>query len=301
MRTHLALTSLSLLLVHCSSGASATSPLLDPTADDGSDAGGSARAPDPGAPRGGGAGDDAGAQPPAPDAAPACMKGALKPSQVVMLGDSYLDPTFSNAALDLFADAQKAGSLGAKDTYRHYYLGGAAMSGGSFQLNIPYQYEQMAKKDDPNIDTIVMDGGGNDVLINDRSCLTQAPPQNAGCAKTVDAALGRAKQLLDEMATDGVKHVVYFFYPHLDPTKTDGFLFGGAPAVNDTLDYAYPLARAMCEGATMPKCVFVDTRPAFAGHTADYIKSDNVHPTPAGAQVIADLVWQAMVDNCIAQ
>ncbi|MGO9836108.1 MAG: hypothetical protein ACLP1X_18045, partial [Polyangiaceae bacterium] len=92
-----------------------------------------------------------------------------------------------------------------------------------------------------------------------------------------------------------------------------------APTVNDTLDYAYPLAESVCCGAAFTstatnyyctgqpvpgsntKCVFVDTRPAFEGHIADYIKSDNVHPTPVGAQVIANLVWNAMKANCIAQ
>ena len=89
-----------------------------------------------------------------------------------------------------------------------------------------------------------------------------------------------------------------------------------APEVNATLDYAYPLAEQICCGSSFTatatsntcagntagtQCTFVDTRPAFEGHIADYIKSDHVHPTPAGSQVIADLVWNAMVDNCVAQ
>jgi len=251
----------------------------------------------------------------------ACVKGRVTPNQVVMIGDSYLDPTFSDASLDLFADAQMAGSLPANTTYRHYYQGGAAMNNGALQFNIPYQYESQAKTDlavmrPTDIDTIIMDGGGNDVLIDEQSCLTSAPPGNTSCTSEIQGVVARATSLLQEMASNGVKHIVYFFYPHLDPAG-GGLLPTPAPDVNVTLDYAYPLAEQLCCGASFTsstksytcsgkiagtQCTFIDMRPAFEGHVADYIKTtDHVHPTPAGAQVIADLIWQTMVSGCIAQ
>jgi hypothetical protein len=250
-----------------------------------------------------------------------CVKGQVPPNRVVMIGDSYLDPANSNAALDVFTDAQKAGSLAANTTYRHYYQGGAAMNYGARQLNIPYQYESEAKTDaavtnPAAIDTIIMDGGGNDFLIDNPSCLTTPPPGNTTCAAAITGTVNRASQLLQEMASNGVKHIVYFFYPHLDPAG-GGILPTPAPGVNPTLDYEYSLAEPICCGSSFTstttsytcsgntsgaQCIFVDTRPAFEGHTGDYIKStDHVHPTPAGAQVIADLVWKAMSDYCIAQ
>jgi hypothetical protein len=257
----------------------------------------------------------------APTPPPNCVKGQVTPNQVVLIGDSYLDPAYSNAALDLYADAQTAGSLPSNTTYRHYYQGGAAMNNGSLQFNIPYQYETQALMDlsvmnPTDIDTIVMDGGGNDVLIDDQSCLTSAPPGNTGCVSEIQGVVTRATSLLQEMASKGVKHIVYFFYPHLDPAG-GGILPTPAPDVNVTLDYAYPLAEELCCGTTFTasttsytctgnttgtQCTFIDTRPAFEGHVADYIKTtDHVHPTPAGAQVIADLIWATMVNNCIAQ
>jgi lysophospholipase L1-like esterase len=237
-----------------------------------------------------------------------CPKGQVTPNRVVMIGDSYLDPSFSNAALDIFADAQMSGALPANTTYRHYYQGGASMSSGALQFNIPYQYESEALLDPTvsnpsSIDTIIMDGGGNDVLINDRSCLTQAPPANTGCVNTIQGVVSRATSLMQEMGRNGVKNVVYFFYPHLDPAG-GGLLPTPAPGVNDTLDYAYPLAQQLCAAAPQggPRCFFIDLRPAFEGHIADYINpNDHVHPTPAGAKVIADLVWQTMESHCIAQ
>jgi hypothetical protein len=252
-----------------------------------------------------------------------CATGQVTPDQVVMLGDSYLDPAWSNAALDLFADARDAGSLAASATYRHYYIGGASMAWGNpnTQFYIPYQYDPMAKTDwsvmsPTDIKVVIMDGGGNDVLIGNSSCEQTAPPANTSCVTTIQNAIDKARSEMQLMASDGVKSIVFFFYPHLDPAG-GGILTTPAPAVNDTLDYAYPLAEQVCCGTTFTssasrytcagepvagtKCVFVDTRPAFEGHTADYIKSDHVHPTPAGAQVLADLLWNAMKDHCVAQ
>ena len=304
-----------------------------PTSDDASFGSDEASSPGTGSPGSGGAdanpggsSDDAGEDAPVavtttPTLPAGCVTGQVTANQVVMIGDSYLDPAYSNAALDLFANAQMAGSLPANTTYRHYYQGGAAMNNGSLQFNIPYQYENEALTDlsvmnPATIDTIIMDGGGNDVLIDDQSCLTSGPPGNTGCVTEIQGVVTRATSLLQEMAGKGVKHIVYFFYPHLDPAG-GGLLPTPAPDVNVTLDYAYPLAEQLCCGTTFTstatsytcsgnttgtQCVFIDTRPAFEGHVADYIKTtDHVHPTPAGAQVIANLIWATMMNNCIAQ
>jgi lysophospholipase L1-like esterase len=249
-----------------------------------------------------------------------CVKGKVMPSEVVMLGDSYLDPAYSNAGLDFYADAQSAGALAANTTYRHYYQGGASMNNGALQFNIPYQYETQALTDGAaampkDIQVIVMDGGGNDVLINDRSCLTSPPPGNTGCVSTIQGVITRTTSLLQEMASNGTKNIIFFFYPHLDPNG--GGLLPSPNTVNETLDYAYPLAEQICCGSSFTStaenptcsgmvgnatCTFVDTRPAFGNNWSTLIKtSDYVHPTPAGAQIIADLLWKTMTDHCIAQ
>jgi hypothetical protein len=173
---------------------------------------------------------------------------------------------------------------------RRYDVSGANMT----QIATQYTTAHMA---DPDIDTIIMDGGGNDVLLGDRSCLTTAPPANTSCANTIMTALGIAKTAIAQMHTDGVKHVVYFFYPHVETTGL------GGPAVNDTLDWAYPLAKAACE--TSPECVFVDTRASWGDMQAMYIDpllGLNVHPNDAGSAALVDLaIWPAMVSSCSAQ
>jgi hypothetical protein len=60
-----------------------------------------------------------------------CAAESVAPDEVVMLGDSYYDPFFSQAAVDLYADAQDSGALPPGTTYRHYYQGGASMNAGA--------------------------------------------------------------------------------------------------------------------------------------------------------------------------
>jgi lysophospholipase L1-like esterase len=240
------------------------------------------------------------------------VKGQVTPNEVAMLGDSYMDPLNGGVGPAIMTAA-------GNKMYRAYYHSAAAMNYGSGILNIPYQFETSALMDTlvqnpTDIKVVIMDGGGNDVLIDNNTCLTKAPP-DATCSMAIDASVARAKTLLQEMATKGVQHIVYFYYPHLDPNG-GGLLGTTAPDVNLWLDYALPGAEDSCCGTHFMStaqnyscrgngpgtdCVMIDTIPAFTGHLTDYIQSDHVHPTAAGAKVIADLVWKAMVDNCIAQ
>jgi len=253
------------------------------------------------------AGVEAGAE--AGNDASTCPKSMTPACQVVMLGDSYLDPLFSATGTDIVADAQNAGALPPNVAYRHYYQGGAALNSGNGPLYIPFQYEMLALMDvtvpnPSNIDTIIMNGGAGDFLLGDRTCLFSPPPfgdggvRSASCDSTIQGAMNRLTTLMQDMAQKGVKHIVFFFYPHLDPNG-GGLLTTPAPAVNDTIDYAAAQAQQVCESVS--QCVFVDSRPAFEGQIAQYISGDHINPSAAGAQVLADLVWQTMVAHCIAQ
>jgi hypothetical protein len=224
-----------------------------------------------------------------------------------MLGDSYLDLGNVGPTIQKVANA----------TYRTYYLLGAALNYGSGQFNIPYQFDSMAVTDNPDIKVVITDGGGNDVLIDNRQCLTTPVQGDTQCHMAIDASVAAAQMLEQDMASKGVKHVVYFFYPHVDTTAT----FTG-PNANDWLDYAYPKAAATCCGAggvptgtddltchgtaSGVDCVFVDTRPEFVGHNdptnqSTYWFQDGIHPTQAGADAIAQKVWGQMQKYCIAQ
>ncbi len=96
-----------------------------------------------------------GAEPPASDASfvppdvsapPSCMKGTVMPDEVVMLGDSYMaPPPFGDVAANIIAAARKGGALASGKLYREFWESGAAVNNGAGQLNIPYQYNTMAK------------------------------------------------------------------------------------------------------------------------------------------------------------
>ncbi len=246
-----------------------------------------------------------------------CVKGDTTASEVIMLGDSYLDPLNGGVGPQIVTDSMQKWT-------RLYYHSGAAMANGTGTLNVPWQYDGMPSSIGTyalgdtsvampkDVKVVVMDGGGNDVLIDQRSCLTMV---DATCTAAIDKSVARAKTLMQEMATNGVKHIVYFYYPHLDPAG-GGLLPTPAPTVNDSLDYALPKAEESCCGASFTSsatnyscrgngpgtdCVMIDTIPAFTGHVADYIQSDHVHPNAMGAKVIADLVWKTMTNDCIAQ
>jgi phospholipase/lecithinase/hemolysin len=227
----------------------------------------------------------------------------VKPSEVVMLGDSYLDVGHVGPTIQMVAGA----------TYRTYYLAGAALNYGSGALNIPYQFDSEAVTANPDIKVVITDGGGNDVLIDNSQCLSTPVMGDTSCHTAINGTVAKAKQLLQDMAGKGVKQVVYFFYPHVSPTV-------GADA-NDWLDYAYPLAAQLCCGANAPapgspdltcegsgsglECVFVDTRPEFVGHnmsgSSSYWFQDGIHPTQPGADAIAAKVWAQMQKYCVAQ
>ncbi len=225
--------------------------------------------------------------------APCITKG----SQVVVLGDSYMNLGDTAAMPHKYVEqkARADGSLGANDSYRSYAVPGMSMSTGQIPAQLP-----QAIAADPDIKLIIMTGGGNDILINHRECLATGSSQNAGCRAAVQQALDAGKQMMIAGANAGIPDVVYFFYPHVVP----GLLTGTNP--NEILDYPAPLVKDFCDKAVettggRTRCHFIDMRPPFAGKEAQYIKGDGIHPTAAGAEVIGTAIWNTMEQKCIGQ
>ena len=47
--------------------------------------------------------------------------------------------------------------------------------------------------------------------------------------------------------------------------------------------------------------LYVDLRPTFAGHYAEYIEADGINPTSTGAAVAATAIWDTLAAKCLAQ
>jgi phospholipase/lecithinase/hemolysin len=217
-----------------------------------------------------------------------------------MIGDSYFalsettSPPAGEITKELLSLASSAGALATGDSYRYYYESGANMATtySSTITPIPTQFAN-AVKANPDIKYVIMDGGGNDILLENTDCIKAAAgtPISSQCQTVVQNAISAATTLFQAMKAAGVEKVVYFFYPHLPTTNF--------PSVNAILDYSFPLLQAACEASPVP-CYLVDTRAAFNGNDATYIGPDDIHPTTAGSDAIAKLLWGQMTQACVA-
>jgi lysophospholipase L1-like esterase len=213
--------------------------------------------------------------------------------EIVLIGDSYFALS-GEITTKLQSLATAGGALATGASYRHYYRSGANMYpySDSTVTTIPAQFTE-AVTTSADIKYVIMDGGGNDILLENSACIDSddaATPDDQTCSTAVNNAITTAKTLFQTMSTAGVEKLIYFFYPHL-PTS-------GKPDVNVMVDDAYPLVQAACAAAPLP-CYFIDTRAAFTGHP-EYIGTDGIHPTTAGSDVIAGLIWGVMQDECVA-
>jgi hypothetical protein len=234
------------------------------------------------------------------ESAPALRpKCANEDSQVLLIGDSYINWPSHSLPANL---AELSGQ-----NWRLEAIGGTSLASGGIALLgvgfIPDQFDR-AMAADPDAHTIVMDGGGNDVLLRDtaiapNSCTRSGSSLDPGCQRVVSLAVDAANDLMVRAATQGIRDVVYFFYPHV-PART--ILTEDDP--NEILDYSLPLSMALCEGAEERtggalRCTFIDMVPVFDGH-AEYFNED-IHPNQVGGRVMAEKVWEVMEEHCLGQ
>jgi hypothetical protein len=171
---------------------------------------------------------------------------------------------------------------------------------------IPQQFEN-AVRADRDIRAVVMDGGGNDILLPAASwrgggeCKNRMDaPSLPVCREIVQASIDRTVVLMERMVEVGVRDVVFFFYP----TVPNGTVLGGRYP-NAMADYARPLAKAGCDGTSQRtggrlRCHFVDMVPVFAGNPR-YFSTGDIHPNYSGSAAMARAVWDTMKSACLAQ
>jgi lysophospholipase L1-like esterase len=231
---------------------------------------------------------------------PKCI---AKGAELALIGDSWINYALGeNLAPRLQQRAQRDGALAASDRFNDQAVGGSSLASGGIAPLIPTTWDTaktVAMRADTTVKFVVMDGGGNDVLLGNAACLENGTgkAQDPSCQKTVMDATAAGRMLQARMKMDGVGQAIYFFYPHVPA--------GGW----DMIDYALPMARETCEGMNSDtfQCTFVDTRDLFQGPgntgvaMAQYIGLDGIHPTPAGMERLADELWKVMKEKCMAQ
>jgi len=200
-------------------------------------------------------------------------------NDVITLGDSIFD---------LNGVIQATLEDNAGETFRNYTQSGAEISGGSLAPSVESQYAT-ANATNGAIDTVVMDGGGNDILIpatlfDPYGCRTKwyrwNPSQS--CVNLLGDIYVSGVNLLNQMDADGVQDVVWLGYyelPRGNANLTEILLLGDA-----YLDHA-------CNTATTANCHYVST---LGSVPASQVESDDIHPTPAGSVNLAGQIWPVL-------
>jgi len=201
----------------------------------------------------------------------------IKGSEVLVIGESFIAMSHE-ITRNLEQNAKNAGIIASNESFRDNSVSGTRLSGG-ISPTIPQQY-QNAKQQSP-VKYVIMDGGGNDCLQSGGTASADNPE--------LKNAVSAAQTLLNQMGTDGVVKVVYFFYP-----EPQGSSFSG---LKSKLDVLRPMIQNVVNTSSKPNCYWLDLRPVFEGKYSQYITSDGIHPTSAGCKATADAIWKVIQDN----
>lgn len=149
---------------------------------------------------------------------------------------------------------------------------GCQMIGGNIACSeryaIPNQYDDADKS---GIDTVIMNGGGNDILFGD--CDTAE-----SCEETILAVEEEIASLTSQMQADGMEQIVFLGY-----YQTEG--------MEDIANYSMSLKQERYPSMGID---LVDPRDEFEGNLDRYITSDGIHPTAEGSRVLADLIIEEL-------
>jgi hypothetical protein len=200
-------------------------------------------------------------EPVAGSAAPPPMTvdhGAGDGSDVVTIGDSWMSYLLSGGGIE--GALRRAGK-----SYRGYGVAGTTLLSGQ----IPGQYTRA--KAAGEIATVVMTGGGNDIMFSGGCATPEA------CKMSVQALSDGLNELWTTMADDGVKDVVYIRYA------------AGAGTTNsDNLPTEPPTPPVVCTSGRI-RCTSVDTTDFVMGQLLD-----GIHPTSGANDRIAEGVLAIM-------
>ncbi|WP_052830166.1 SGNH/GDSL hydrolase family protein [Gynuella sunshinyii] len=217
--------------------------------------------------------------------------GSLISNTTISQADNNQVITIGDSIFALSGELQDNIESYAGETFRRYTLSGAELSGGSIATSVVDQYYH-ARQDDSDIDLVLMDGGGNDILIpaimlDPYNCKTewyQFGHLSEQCKAQIDDIYVEAVNLLNQMYADDVKNVVFLGYYY---TKNAIFLLD---SMEEAIDYGDMRLSQACEFSVV-HCTFVDPRAVINDND---IIIDGIHPNHSGSRKLADLTWPTL-------
>ncbi|KJS33632.1 MAG: hypothetical protein VR64_02575 [Desulfatitalea sp. BRH_c12] len=177
-------------------------------------------------------------------------------------------------------------------TFRRYATSGAEIEGASIVTSFDvYSQYATAKSHYTPIETIFMDGGGNDILIpavafDPYNCKKDwwESSLSSTCKDLIDDVYVDTVNLLNQMGRDGVQNIIFLGYYNLK----NGLI--GSTSLNTAVNYGDARLAAAVANATAASNnrMFIDPRPYIVSSDITF---DGVHPSDSGARKLADLIW----------
>jgi hypothetical protein len=192
---------------------------------------------------------------------------------VITIGDSWMNL----GAEGIQFSVEKASGR----SYRKYGVGGTRLLNEA----IPMQYA-MAKSENSDIKTVIMTGGGNDILQDlavHFQCIDSAFDSNEVCRGRIDEVADRLSKLWAEMAEDGVQDVIIIGY-----TRKAG-IFG---PLTKSANYSASKIPPLCEKVPEPLRCHVFDSDEFVPSLA--LRVDGIHPDSASYDAIGEALWEQM-------
>ncbi len=223
--------------------------------------------------------DDAGVEP-VDAAAPMAGTGATEPPPMMRMdlgkGDGSDVITIGDSWMNLGATGIQQSLLKASgQRYRTYGRGGTHL----LDEVIPNQYAT-AKRADPDIKTVVMTGGGNDI-IQVPGLRDDCTAMGARCEMVTQQIVDRLTKLWDQMAADGVQDVIYVQYSNPEGQNVDFAMKNGDGV------------KKRCESVKAPlRCHRLETLDIVMGDIPD-----NIHPSGAAFDRLGQAVFKLMTDQ----
>ena len=131
--------------------------------------------------------------------------------------------------------------------------------------------------------TLIADGGANDILQGSMDC--DSDPLTQGCVDVIDYIGDTMENMLDDMYVSGLDDCVWMGYYHVT---------GDDEEKNEAIDYCYSYAYPGIFGSAAVSTYLIDPRSDIY---TSHLKSDGIHPTYAGSEILANLIWDVMVNE----